>query len=528
MWYAHAIRRAMLPEGARSAVSLAPCQLMRSKVRDAAVLVTALALGACADPHASVTAPVAADVPTMAGIVPPGGTVDVIVTFDERERDPVGRARALMQQLGGRPTHTYAHALKGFAARVSSAAVEQLTRSAGVTRVEVDAVGSLDATVTALSWGQDRLDQRVLPLDRLYSTASTGTGVRVYILDSGINGNHAEFAGRMLPGFSAFGDNDTADCHGHGTHVAGTAAGVTAGVARGAWVVPVRVASCTGSVAWSSLIAGLDWIASQKASNRSVPMVANISLGGSLSSTLNDAVNRTVQAGVVVVVSAGNSGADACLQSPAAASTALTTGATQADDAKASWSNFGNCVDLFAPGAGITSAAYGTNSGYVVMSGTSMAAPHVAGVVALILGTYPTYAPNQVRASMIAGATPNVVTGAGTGSPNVLLSSVFSATSVPADGVTSGSTSGDTSSGTAPSTPALTVSKQSTKSGNTAALSWSGVIGANVEVWRNGARYLTTANDGRHNDIKLPRGSFSYRVCAVGGAPCSATVTVTF
>lgn len=500
---------------------------MRTTLRSAtAATLGAFALAACSDSTTSVTAPESEFAAGSAvAAASSNAAVDVIVTFDDSERDPSGRARALMNQLNGSTKHTYQHALKGFAARMSPQAVAQLERVKGIKRIEADGVAQVDGTITARSWGQDRLDQRVLPLNQTYTFATSGTGVRVYILDTGINGNHQEFTGRMLPGFSGFGDNNTADCHGHGTHVAGTAAGATAGVAPGAFVVPVRVASCTGSVSWSTAIAGLDWIIAQKNANKSVPMVANMSLGGGLSSSLNDAVTRTVQAGIVMAVSAGNSNVDACTQSPAAAPNALTVGGTDNTDTKASWSNWGSCVDIFAPGASINSAAWSSNTGYSLKSGTSMASPHVAGVAALILSSYPTYTPNQVRSAMIDGGTLNVVKSAGTNSPNVLLSNLFSATTTPADTAV-----------TAPpppppapvAAPTLSISRQVSKSSNTARLSWANVAGTSAEIWRNGARILVTANDGAQNDSKLARGSYSYRVCNVGATSCSPTVTVTF
>lgn len=503
---------------------------MRTNLRSAAATLAAFTLAACSDSSTPVTAPEAvalSSATAAANNASSNSAVDVIVTFDDSEGDPTGRARALMNQLGGSTKHTYQHALKGFSARMSPVALENLKRAKGIKRIEVDAVGKLDATITPRSWGQDRLDQRVLPLDNSYSFTTNGSGVRVYIVDTGVNPDHQEFAGRMLPGYTAFGDGITTDCHGHGTHVAGTTAGATVGVAPGASIVPVRVASCTGSVSWSNLIAALDWIAAQKNANRSVPMVANISLGGSLSTSLNDAVNRTVQAGVVIALSAGNSGADACTQSPAAAANGLTVGGTESNDSRASWSNWGSCVDIFAPGGGILSAAFSSTTGYTTMSGTSMAAPHVAGVAALILSTYPSYTPSQVRASMVAGGTANVVTNAGTGSPNVLLSTLFGATTAPADTTTTTVTN-PTPTPTPTATPTLSVTRQVSKSNNTARLTWGSVVGTSVEIWRNNARYLVTANDGTQSDSRLARGSYAYRVCAVGGTPCSATVTVTF
>ena len=402
---------------------------LRTNASSALLVLATVGTTACSDSLATPTAPepVALSASLLAGRADnSNAAVDVIVTFDESESDPSGRAAALMRRYDGQTAYTYEQVLKGFAARLSPVAAERLAREPGIARVERDGEAFVDATVTSRSWGLDRIDQRALPLNNSYSYTANGSGVRVYILDTGVNGSHVEFAGRMLPGYSAIGGT-TADCHSHGTHVAGTVAGATVGVAPAAKVVPVRIASCTGSVAWSAAIAGMDWVAKQKAANRTVPMVANMSLGGSVSASLNDAVTRLINTGVVVSVSAGNSGADACMQSPASAAAALTVGGTASNDAKASWSNWGRCVDLFAPGVSITSASNSSTTGFLVKSGTSMAAPHVAGVAALILSANPSFTPAQVRSVMVTNATANKVTLAGSGSPNLLLWSPYTA-----------------------------------------------------------------------------------------------------
>lgn len=504
---------------------------MRIALRFATASLGALTLTACADHSVPATAPGELPLSAMAAASPnaasPNAAVDVIVTFDDSEANPSGRARALLSQFGGTQKHVYQHALKGFAARMSPRALEQLERLHGIRRVELDGLASADATtITSRSWGQDRIDQRALPLNQSYTFPNSGSGVRVYILDTGILPTHQEFAGRLLPGFSAFGDNSTVDCHGHGTHVAGTAAGATVGVAPGAQVVPVRVLDCTSWGSWSGIIAGIDWVTAQKNNNKSIPMIANMSIGGSFSSSVNSAVARSIQAGVVYTISAGNSNIDACTQTPASTPDALTIGATDAWDSRASWSNWGTCLDLFAPGANIYSAYHTGSAAYAAMNGTSMAAPHVAGVAALVLSSYAAYTPAQVRNVLVSGATAEIVKSQGTGSPNLLLTNLFSAdTTTPQADTTPPQ---DTVTTPTVSTPVLAVTRQVQRNSNNALLAWSAVSGSSAEVWRNGVRLLTTANDGSHDDRKLARGTYSYRVCNVGATACSPTVSVTF
>ena len=301
-----------------------------SRLPVAPLVLAALVFTACADTP-DVTTPDLSARAAIGGrqVGVPAGQTDFIVTFDDTEIDPVGRARALVAQQNGELKHSYQFALKGFSAKMSTAAAAALASTPGIKRVEPDGIAKIVTTVASMSWGQDRIDQRALPLNNTYTYTSTGSGVRVYIIDTGILSGHEQFAGRMLPGFSALGDNVTEDCNGHGTHVAGTVGGSTTGVAPGVSLVPVRVLDCTGSGSWSGVIAGLDWVTQQKLNNKSIPMAANMSLGGGLTSSLNDAVTKAIAAGVVVAVAAGNSSADACQTSPASTPNALTVGASE-------------------------------------------------------------------------------------------------------------------------------------------------------------------------------------------------------
>ena len=269
------------------------------------------------------------------------------------------------------------------------------------------------------SWGIDRIDEPALPMDGLYSTANRGDGVIIFIVDTGI-APHDEFGDRLLPGYDGVGDGyGSVDCHGHGTHVASTTAGSTLGVADDALLVPVRVLDCGGGASTSDVVAGLDWVASYELGpNRGV---VNMSLGGSASSVLDLAVERVVDAGVVVAVAAGNEAQAACNVSPAREPSAITVGATDRYDSRAWFSNYGSCVDIFGPGVDIVGAAAGSSSNTVTMSGTSMASPHVAGAAALVLSAYPALTPDAVADILVNDATPDVVGGPGSGSPNLLL-----------------------------------------------------------------------------------------------------------
>lgn len=364
----------------------------------------------------------------------------------QRARPIADLANSLLALVGGgQVLSKYSHALLGFTARISASQAAALARQPGVKLVEQDRVMRANATQTGATWGLDRVDQRALPLNGNYVYADqAGQGVHVYIIDTGLNATHTEFSGRvgvgrnfasnsagllggLLPinlpllGGLLGGSTDpenTSDCNGHGTHVAGTAAGTVYGVAKKATVHAVRVLGCNGSGANSGVIAGVDWVAA----NRVLPAVANMSLGGAASEALDVAVNNAIAQGVSFVVAAGNDNANACSGSPNRVPDAITVGAsTKTDSRDTGYSNFGPCVDLFAPGTGITSAWINGNSATSTISGTSMASPHVAGAVALLLGANPGLTPEQVTDAVLGNVTLGALVNVGNGSPNALL-----------------------------------------------------------------------------------------------------------
>ena len=351
------------------------------------------------------------------------GKSDLIVKFHDNVDDPEGRGSEAAAAHGGQLRYSYTHAIKGFAVSLPEAAVPAfmaaMQRNAQVDYVEEDGeTTGTDVIQANATWGLDRIDQRTLPLSTSYLYGTHGLGVRVYVVDSGIRASHSELAGRVVPGYGAVNDGyGTNDCNGHGTHVAGTIGGRIWGVAKRVTLVPVRVLGCQNSGSVSGLIAGIDWMVA----NVQRPAVANLSIGAGASSTLDAAVERAVSAGITMAVAAGNSNANACNYSPARAAGALTVGATGSTDWRASYSNYGACVDLFAPGSNITSAGHASDTASAVMSGTSMATPHVAATAALWMTWNPGATPAQVAAAMKAYATRSAVLGPGTGSPNLLL-----------------------------------------------------------------------------------------------------------
>lgn len=314
-------------------------------------------------------------------------------------------------------SHVYENLFPGVAVELPAAAAQALARNPRVALIEPDGIATISETQTGATWGLDRVDQRARPLDTTFSyPSSAGTGVQVHVIDTGVLSSHVDFGGRVVSGYSAF-SGGSEDCNGHGTHVAGTSAGNQWGLAKNATIVAVRVLDCNGSGSWSGVIAGMDWVAG----NHTKPSVANMSLGGGANSTIDAAVQRMIDAGVTVVVAAGNSNTNACNSSPARATNAITVGSTTSTDARSSFSNFGSCVDIFAPGSSITSAWHTSSTATNTISGTSMASPHVAGAAALVLGQSALLTPAQVTSQLVAAATTGVVTSAGTGSPNRLL-----------------------------------------------------------------------------------------------------------
>lgn len=324
---------------------------------------------------------------------------------------------------GARLRHTYERGIKGFAIEMSDADAQTLSRDPHVQFVEEDSVVSAAQVSISATWGLDRIDQRALPLNGSYLYTETGAGITVYVVDTGIVPGHADFGGRVASGFNAVADaGGTVDCNGHGTHVAGVIGGSNFGVAKSVTLVPVRVLDCRGSGSVSTLLAGLDWVLQQSAR----PAVVNMSLGGSASPALDSEVNLLLGAGLTTVAAAGNSNEDACRFSPGRVPGVLTVGATNSADQRAGFSNRGACVDLFAPGVSILSDWYTSPTATSVASGTSSAAPFVAGVAALCLQKFPTASPGDVSQTVVSEATTGLLGQIGDGSPNRLLYSQLS------------------------------------------------------------------------------------------------------
>lgn len=336
-----------------------------------------------------------------------------IVVFEKGARGrSVNNAAQAAERAGGKILHRYDTVLDGFAIQMPEKALEGLRNNPNVAYIEVDQRVTIDVT-----WGLDRIDQRNRPLDNVYNPNGNGSGVHAYIIDTGIRATHNEFSGRVGNGYDVIDGGAPDDCNGHGTHVAGTVGGTTYGVAPAVTLHGVRVLNCSGSGSTSGVIAGVNWVTN----NHQDPAVANMSLGGGASSALDNAVNNSINTGVTYAVAAGNSNANACNYSPARAAAALTVGATTSSDARSSFSNYGSCVDIFAPGSSITSAWHTSNSATNTISGTSMASPHVAGAAALYLGNNPGASPSAVASALIGNATTGVLSGIGSGSPNRLL-----------------------------------------------------------------------------------------------------------
>ena len=447
-----------------------------------------------------------------------------VIVFKNNVEDVDAATAQLMRGKGGTVHYRYRHAIKGFAATIPPQAVDGIRHNPNVETIEPDGLVYKNLTQNnPPNWGLDRIDQRNLPLDNSYTYQNEGEGVTVYIIDSGIRFDHQEFntsstnnTTRATSGYDFVdNDNNAYDCDGHGTHVAGTVGGLSVGVAKKVDLVAVRVLNCSGSGTWSGVIAGVDWVTA----NANHPAVANMSLGGGYYGPMNTAVENSISSGVVYAVSAGNSNYYACNYSPASAPNAITVGSTTSSDSRSSFSNYGTCVDIFAPGSGIYSSTMNTSSSYASWSGTSMASPHVAGVAALYLASNNNATPAQVTSAIITGATSGKVSNAGTGSPNLLLYNLIA---------------GPPPTPTVPADPTLLTSNNVTSS--SVDLAWvdnsSNETGFRIEYSTNSGSSWSSTNVGANVTSHQLTGlassqAYDVRVFAFNGTGSSANPTNT-